>query len=75
MYKFLMSDENCEIRTPINGQRDVKASAAIREAFMEAAHKSPNIKNSKLGVGCGGYRCCFYNSNLVIFEDCPYYEP
>ncbi|MBI9055101.1 MAG: hypothetical protein JEY96_14865 [Bacteroidales bacterium] len=56
------------------GSRNVKASIAIREAFQEAAQKSPHFKNAKLGVGCANLRCCFVAGKFATFSDCPFYE-
>ena len=74
MCKNFLENGNCKIRMPNDdGSRDVKASAKIRQAFQDTAQNSPNYKDAKLGVGCGGYQCCFSSGKFATWTDCPYY--
>ena len=74
MCKYLKENEQCEIRLPkSDGSKNVEASMEIRKAFDEAAQNSPNIKDAKLGVACGNYRCCFVAGKYATWDDCPYY--
>lgn len=75
MCKYLLENENCSIRMPHpDGSRYVNASVEIRNAFLEAAQNSPHYKDAKLGVGCGGYNCCFVAGKYATWTDCPFFE-
>lgn len=72
----LNEDETCTLKSTLSdGSRFAPSIAAtINNTFKSLAEERDIEKESKLGYGCGGPKCCYLYNKLVTTKDCPYFN-